>query len=205
MFKPLLQHHTTLEKQLEQTSAAPVEAMPLPVRDLHSTERCPSAVLPWLAWERRVDFWRDDWPEQTKRAVVAASISTHRRKGTRRSIREAIAATGIDAELSVDRERDDWTPHSFVVSVDMSTFLPTDASVMDLRYVIDANKPVRCGYDLVYKQPEFAMLPESMRVGAGAHLAGYESAAANHLDYVDAVDFALHQHAACVTHLQEAA
>jgi len=60
---------------------------------------CPSALLPWLAMGVSVDVWSNDWPEATKRAVIAASPMVHRLKGTLGAVRRALAA--FDLETSV--------------------------------------------------------------------------------------------------------
>lgn len=55
---------------------------------------CPVRFLPWLAHAYSVDVWSDDWPEATKRRVIAAAPEVHRIKGTRRAVRLALAALG---------------------------------------------------------------------------------------------------------------
>jgi len=67
----------------------------VPVRDLWSPERCPAALLPWLAWALSVDVWDAGWPEVVKREVIAESLDVHRIKGSRRSVERAIAAMGL--------------------------------------------------------------------------------------------------------------
>lgn len=65
---------------------------PVPIRDLWSPERCPAALLPWLAWALSVDVWDATWPEETRRRVIAESLAVHRIKGSRASVERAIAA-----------------------------------------------------------------------------------------------------------------
>lgn len=78
------------------------------VRSLTNPATCPVELLPWLAWSFSVDTWDPAWPEATKRAVIAASPETHRLKGTRRAVRLAVEALGLEIDIS------EWwevTPH----------------------------------------------------------------------------------------------
>jgi phage tail P2-like protein len=72
------------------------------IRALTNPATCPVDMLPWLAWSMSVDTWDPNWPEPTKRAVIAASPETHRLKGTRKAVRLALEALGIDIEI------DEW-------------------------------------------------------------------------------------------------
>ncbi len=67
----------------------------VPVRDLWSPERCPEALLPWLAWAVSVDVWDDGWPLEARRRVVAESLARHRIKGSRAAVETAVAAFGL--------------------------------------------------------------------------------------------------------------
>lgn len=148
MFSHLLHHHTKLEKQLERSGGEPIEALPIPVRELHDPAACPAHLLPWLAWERSVDYWRDDWSEQVKRDVIAASVAVHRKKGTAFAIRAALGS--ICANPDITRQR---VPHTFSVTLDShrnAAMWALDAT--DLAAIIADVKPARCGYTLAYKQ-----------------------------------------------------
>lgn len=91
-FRSLLPPNASaLERRLEQVLAR-IEQIDVPIRDLWNPATCPLALLPWLAWALSVDTWRSDWPEATKRAVVAASPSVHRLKGTAGAVKRAVAA-----------------------------------------------------------------------------------------------------------------
>jgi phage tail P2-like protein len=55
-------------------------------------------VLPFLAWERSIDIWNPDWPDQIKRNVIA-SIPLHFKKGVAYAIEQYVrcrAAAGSD-------------------------------------------------------------------------------------------------------------
>ena len=92
-------NRTPLEQSLNRTMAR-MGSVPVPIRDLWSPERCPVALLPWLAWAWSVDEWKEDWPEARKREAVEASIELHRYKGSVWSVREALRRIGYkDVEI----------------------------------------------------------------------------------------------------------
>ncbi|MFJ5536005.1 phage tail protein I [Vreelandella titanicae] len=75
-------------------------ALPVTLRTLWNPATCPAELLPFLAWAFSVDVWEADWPEATKRAVIAESFAVHRIKGTRLAVEKALAAMGITVTLT---------------------------------------------------------------------------------------------------------
>lgn len=103
---------TQLERALADTSQ--LDTLPVAVDTLWDPQRCPVALLPWLAWALSVDEWDATWTEATQRAVIAAAIGIHRRKGTVGAVRSAIAALGYRVDLSEWWQQDPrGTPHTF--------------------------------------------------------------------------------------------
>ena len=91
---------TPQELALEQTTARGAD-VGAPIRPLWNPATCPAALLPWLAWALSVDEWEPTLTEAQQRAVIAASVGVHRRKGTVGAVRDAIAAAGLgDATLT---------------------------------------------------------------------------------------------------------
>lgn len=90
---------TPLMRALDE-SAARIEEVDAPIETLWDPRRCPAEFLPWLAWSVGVLDWDHDWPEETKRDVVAATPEIRRRMGTVWAVRQALIAAGYaDAEL----------------------------------------------------------------------------------------------------------
>lgn len=83
---------TPAERAIEGATDRPV---PAPIRDLWNPDRCPAALLPWLAWALSVDDWDASWTEEVQRAVIAASIEIHRHKGTIWAMKRAVQAAGL--------------------------------------------------------------------------------------------------------------
>lgn len=69
------------------------------VRRVKSVSEAPAAYLPYLAWERSVDIYDPAWPEDVRRAVIAAAPEVHRYKGTRHAVEVALAALQIKADI----------------------------------------------------------------------------------------------------------
>jgi len=59
----------------------------------------PSDVLPLLAWQFHVDFWKPDFPLETKKTLIKNSIKWHRYKGTPWAIKKALEWFAVEAEI----------------------------------------------------------------------------------------------------------
>jgi phage tail P2-like protein len=83
---------TRLQRVLSDVDTVRADGVGISIQDLWDPWRCPSELLPFLAWAVSVDVWSNDWSEARKRAVVAASPAVHRVKGTLGAVRRALAA-----------------------------------------------------------------------------------------------------------------
>lgn len=92
---------TPFELSMEGATAR-LSDVPVLVRNVWNAQTCPANLLPWLAWALRVTEWDSNWPEATQRAVIAASASLHRIKGTVASITNALAAAGYPGATVVE-------------------------------------------------------------------------------------------------------
>lgn len=100
MSETLLPHNATPQEIALDLATARVGDVPVDIRTVMTSDACPAALLPWLAWALSVDEWDAAWTEETKRAAIAASVAVHRRKGTVGAVRAAIDAAGYgDAEI----------------------------------------------------------------------------------------------------------
>ena len=101
LFNTLLPHPTKTELALEQDAAEKYcRANPEVITRLFDPLTCPAELLPWLAYALSVDVWNPQWPESTKRAICANSLAMHLHKGTLGGIEDALAALGIQAEIT---------------------------------------------------------------------------------------------------------
>lgn len=160
------------------------------VRRVKSVAEAPAAYLPYLAWERSVDVYDPAWPEDVRRAVIAAAPEVHRYKGTRHAVQTALGALGITAEIV------EWwqtspraAPYTFHVRAYARTPL-YDGPLLDQRLIrtvyaaINRAKPLSRAYTLAVA----AVLPTRLgvapilatraRVGAAMHPRNEEAFAA---------------------------
>lgn len=92
---PLLPPNATaLERALETVVGDLLRGLSVPVRALRDPDLCPPDRLPWLAWERHVDTWRDGWPVELRRAAVRDSFRRHALAGTPAGDRLILAEAG---------------------------------------------------------------------------------------------------------------
>ncbi len=169
------------ERAIARTCAARCDDVPVPMRALWDPQTCPVELLSWLAWAFSVDRWRATWPESTKRAVVAAAMDVHRRKGTAASVRQAVEALGSALVVHEWWEYggDPYTARIEAYTddvVDDGTGL-TPEVIEDLLAIIQYTAPVRVHFDLeagaLFSRPlgVSAILPRPLAVGS-AHWRG---------------------------------
>ncbi|HDL7837441.1 TPA: phage tail protein I [Yersinia enterocolitica] len=84
---------TTLEIAAAQACARMAD-IEVPLSKLLNADTCPLVLLPYLAWAWSVDRWDENWPETTKRSVVKAAYTVHKRKGTIGAIRRVVEPLG---------------------------------------------------------------------------------------------------------------
>lgn len=92
---------TPIERAVDAALAARMDALAQRVRRLWNPWTCPPKWLGVLAWSLSVDSWRQEWPEATKRAVIAASPLVHRLKGTVAAVKAAVQAVAGAAPFSI--------------------------------------------------------------------------------------------------------
>jgi phage tail P2-like protein len=145
----LLPISATAQERALSLSTARVGDVPVPHRTLWNPDTCAVSLLPWLAWALSVETWDANWSEAVKRAVVRASIDTHRRKGTAGAVKSALLALGATSELVEWFDKDPvGTPHTFTVNlVSADSSLAMQAA---MAREIDRTKPLRSHYDIVY-------------------------------------------------------
>lgn len=93
---------TRPELAMETAFAPQISRIPVEIHKLWNPAECPAELLPWLAATLSVDVWDPEWPEQTQRDVIAASISVHRHKGTVAAVKAALVAAGYGASTLIE-------------------------------------------------------------------------------------------------------
>ena len=88
---------TDLERKLAEVGE---DAFDLPsVRVIKDIDHVPSQFLPFIAWQRSVDYWDENWQEELKRKVIKESRDLHRIKGTAAAIKRALEPFGYEVNL----------------------------------------------------------------------------------------------------------
>jgi len=93
------------------TSAA---RRPLPTdfpRLVWNPDLCPEEFLPYLAWGLGLEIWKDEWPDEKKRAVIKRIWLLKRRKTTLQGIKDYVELAGGEIVKAVrPKDRMWWVP-----------------------------------------------------------------------------------------------
>lgn len=88
---------TDLERKLTEVGK---DAFNLPsIRIIKDIDNVPSQFLPFIAWQKSVDYWDETWQEALKRKVIKESRELHRLKGTPAAIKKALEPFGYEVTL----------------------------------------------------------------------------------------------------------
>ena len=88
---------TDLERKLAEAGK---DAFDLPsIRIIKDIDQVPSQFLPFIAWQKSVDYWDENWQEALKRKVIKESRALHRLKGTPAAIKRALEPFGYEVTL----------------------------------------------------------------------------------------------------------
>ncbi len=168
--KSLLPFNATKQERDLESTLLRTAILPVDIATVWDPHACPVERLPWLAWALSVDTWDSDWPESTKRSLIANSVQIHKTKGTVSAIERVMDALGVTAEL---REWFEYNgqPHTFRLTVwananavqggtNAATAMDGDSGVVPdaeailspalyrtLQRSVDNVKPVRSHYD----------------------------------------------------------
>ena len=86
-----------LERKITQVGKA---AFDLPsIRVTKDIDDVPSQFLPFIAWQRSVDYWDENWQDSQKRNVIKNSREQHRIKGTPAAIKKALEPFGYEVNI----------------------------------------------------------------------------------------------------------
>lgn len=142
MMRLLPGNATDLERQAAQ-ALAQIERVPVPIRDLINPDRCPVALLPFLAWAVSVDRWDSRWSETAKRGAIRSSYYIHSRKGTIGALRRVVEPLGYLIEVI------EWfqtvpagIPGTFALKIGVLETGITEEMYQELTWLIDDARPL---------------------------------------------------------------
>lgn len=98
--KPLLPPNAKpSELALEATHAERIESLPVPIKQIQRPFLTPRKYIPWLAWDKGVTWWEDDWTDIQKRDVIRSAAEVNKRRGTPGALKRALSATDISIDV----------------------------------------------------------------------------------------------------------
>lgn len=109
---------TLLERNLSTTNSSAFDIDS--IRIIKDIDNVPAQFLPFLAYQRSVDYWDDNWQESLKRTVIKQSKSQHKIKGTVAAVKRALDPFGYEIKLTewFDVEPN-LTPGTFNLELDL--------------------------------------------------------------------------------------
>lgn len=134
---------TPAERRLATVAASACDLPVEVLRTLWDPHTCPAWRLPSLAAERSVDRWDENWPEATKRKVIANTPFVHRHKGTVGALRRAVDPLGyLIRVLHWYQEIPTATPGTFKLDIGVLDTGITEQMYAELERLIDDAKPL---------------------------------------------------------------
>ena len=182
-FQTLKPHPTDVEIAMERESAQKYcRNNPEIIRQLSDPWECPIEFLPWLAWSLSVDVWNERWPEQTKRAVTANSLSLHAHKGTAGGLEDALFSLGVRPEILEWHEQvPEGERGTMSLTLWVTENINPDSPVMidskmvrDLLFAIDSTKRLSVHYTFGIG----VEMSASVGIGLSAELASFQRVSA---------------------------
>lgn len=151
-FKKLLPHWMREDEFDAALSDAITEVLSNPLMRLKTLrtwdqiDNLSSEELDELAWEINIDWWRSDWPLQTKRDVIKTAQEIIDKRGTKWSVEQlVISAYGI-GEATEWFEEAGGVPYHFSIRTNAPS---TEEGMNILLSMIDKVKPARSVLDEV--------------------------------------------------------
>ncbi|MCP3967204.1 MAG: phage tail protein I [Lentisphaerae bacterium] len=140
----LLPNNATKSERGLEAATARLEQVPVPTGDLWNPTKCPTALLPYLAWALSVDVWRDDWTEAEQRAIIAKQYEIHAHKGTIGALKKALEDLGYQLKvLEWFEQSPTGEPCTFTVEAEVGTSGLNAVAQALVEQTITATKNVR--------------------------------------------------------------
>ncbi|QQA76216.1 phage tail protein I [Pectobacterium parmentieri] len=122
-------------------SAQKLSDIPVDLSLLWNAERCPTEMLPYLAWSLSVDRWDKNWSEQTKRQVIRSAWLIHRQKGTIAALRRVVEPFGYLIRI-IEWWQNGEAPGTFRLDIGVQENGITEEVFYELERLIADAKPV---------------------------------------------------------------
>ncbi len=114
--------------------------IPIDLNLLWNAERCPTELLPYLAWALSVDRWDKNWSEKTKRQVIRSAWLIHRQKGTIAALRRVVEPFGYLIRI-IEWWQSGESPGTFRLDIGVQDSGITEETFYELERLIADAKP----------------------------------------------------------------
>ncbi|MCW5003537.1 phage tail protein I [Enterobacter roggenkampii] len=132
------------ERALEQAGTEPVRDVPLLIKHVKRVDDCPAHLLPWLAWEYRVDTWNTDWTDEEKRAAIRRAPFIHRHRGTPGAVLRALENAPFETRLVEWFEQvPRGEPYTFLMQALQAGKPVTEQHMQDMKAAVLRTKNLR--------------------------------------------------------------
>lgn len=91
-------NHTDLEKNIASAGEDAFDIASIKV--IKNIDEVPMQFLPFLAYQKSVDYWDESWQDALKREVIKSSRHHHKIKGTAAAIKRALEPFGYEVKLT---------------------------------------------------------------------------------------------------------
>ncbi|MBK0062617.1 MULTISPECIES: phage tail protein I [unclassified Acinetobacter] len=139
--KTLPPNATDLEKNIAETGKDAFEQPSIKLAK--NVDQAPSEFLAFLAWERQVNYWRNEWPDSLKRQIINEAIPQHKIKGTPAAIKRALEPFGFEVTLTEwFNEVPPGKPGTFSLELDLVGKELTEEIYHEVNRLIEDSKAV---------------------------------------------------------------
>lgn len=115
--------------------------MAVDLNTLWDAEKCPTDLLPFLAWALSVDRWDKRWSEQTKRQMIKSAWLIHRQKGTIAALRRVVEPFGYLLRV-IEWWQTGGVPGTFRLDIGVQDSGITEETFLELERLIADAKPL---------------------------------------------------------------
>lgn len=140
------------ELALELAHALRLRGIPVPVREVKNPDSCPAELLPWLAWEYRVDTWNTGWTEQEKRNAIKRAAYIHRHRGTVAAVEVSLADSPFTTSITEWFEQEPkGEPYTFMLDVLQDNRPVAREDLQDLKNAVLRAKNLRSWFSITMR------------------------------------------------------
>lgn len=111
----LTDNASPLERALEHTLSKHLEQVAPPLPQLRNAHQTPESVLPHLAADRMVTYWKKEDSTKIKRHQVASAQIERKKSGTKDGVEIALETIGYGCEIKSRYESPDLPPYTLDV------------------------------------------------------------------------------------------